>query len=236
MTALYLNDSYLKTFTGTVTAVDGNLAYLDQTAFYPTGGGQPHDTGTLEANGKTYHVISVKKTPTGIAHEIDNEGLQKGDPVTGTIDWDRRYTLMRMHTASHCLSATIHDQLGAKITGHSMSTEKSHIDFSLETFDREQLAGFIDQCNKKINAGKPVTLSWMNRDDALADPELVKLANVLPPSIKKLRIVTIEGIDRQADGGTHVKNTSEIGTLELSKLENKGKGRKRIYFTLKPQA
>lgn len=231
---LHLKDSYLKEFTATVTAVDGAHVYLDKTAFYPTGGGQPHDTGTIECNGETYHVVSVKKTPQGIAHELDKNGLTSGDEVTGNINWERRYKLMRMHTASHCLSALIHDKLGAKITGHNMNTEKSHIDFSLETFDREQLASFIDECNKKIAEGKPVTLSWMNREEALQDPELVKLANVLPPNITELRIVTIENIDRQADGGTHVKNTNEIGTLELLKLENKGKGRKRIYFTLKP--
>jgi len=139
---------------------------------------------------------------------------------------------MQMHTASHCLSAVIHTKTGAKITGHGMSTEKSHIDFSLGDFDREQMIKYVEECNQQIKQGAEVTFTWMKREEALQDPELVKLANVLPPNIKELRIVTIGTIDRQADGGTHLKNAKEIGTLEVMKLENKGKGRKRIYFTL----
>jgi misacylated tRNA(Ala) deacylase len=230
--ALYLKDSYVKEFKAKVTKVEGNKIYLDQTYFYPVGGGQPFDTGTLTANGTTYEIVAVTKTELGIAHETTQEGLKEGDEVEGKLNWERRYTLMRMHTASHCLSTTIHDKTGALITGHSIKPEKSHVDFCLEDFDKEKMTQYVQECNEKMSQGAEVSYSWMKREEALQDPTLVKLANVLPPEVNELRIVTIENIDRQADGGTHVKNTKEIGTIEILKFENKGKGRKRIYFTL----
>lgn len=246
--ALYLKDSYLKEFTSIVRAAfdqDGtHLIVLDQTAFYPTGGGQPHDTGTIVAeDGTAYEVTDVKKTHYTqdgknipcIAHHVNKAGLQPGDKVTGRINWQRRYTLMRVHTAAHALCAIIHDNAGAKITGHQLGVEKSHVDFSLDTFDREQMQQFVEECNQLLQEGKQVTYYWMKREDALQDPALVKLAHVLPPEIEELRIVEIDGIDKQADGGTHVRNTRECGEIEILKQENKGKGRKRVYFTLKAQ-
>jgi len=230
--ALYLNDAYLKEFSATVVKVDGDLVYLDKTAFYPRGGGQPEDTGTLEVDGKVYEVVNVKKTEDGIAHEV--QGLKKGDTVVGKINWERRYKLMRYHTAIHVLCSIIHGRTNAQITGNNISEEKAHIDFGLEDFDREKLGDYLKEANEKIAEEAEITLSSMPREEALKDPALVKLANVLPPNIAELRIVEIKDIDKQADGGTHVNNTKEVGTLELVKLDNRGKGKKRIYFTLKP--
>jgi len=234
----YLSDSYLKELKTTVVkqyTEDGkHFVILSDTIFYPTSGGQPHDTGMISMNDQEFRVIDVIKTDEGIAHEIDKEDLAPGEHVTCTLDWERRYRLMRMHTATHCFSAVIHNKMGAKITGGGMNVDKASLDFSLETFDRELFEAFVKECNEEMAKGHDVTIAGMDRDKALEDPSLVRLANVLPPAINELRIVTIGTLDRQADGGTHVKNTTEVGTLELLKLENKGKGRKRAYFTINP--
>jgi len=233
MTLLYLEDSYQKTFTATVVRADKTHIYLDQSAFYPQGGGQPADSGTLRCNGKTYNVTHVKKDEQGIRHEIDREGISKGDTVQGHLDWPRRYTLMRMHTAAHCLSAIIHNKFGAKITGNNLDTEKSRIDFNLKDFDKDAILQAVAKLNETIAQGAPVHVTYMNRAQALEDPELVKLADRLPPAIQELRIVTIDSIDRQCDGGTHVKDAKEIGTIEILSFENKGKQNRRIYFTVR---
>jgi len=230
---IYLEDSYMKEFTAKVTKVDGNKIYLDITAFYPQGGGQPTDTGVLECNGESYKITQVKKDENGIAHTVDKEGLKEGDEVLGKIDWERRYKIMRMHTAAHAISAALAAKYAVQITGNNLDTEKSRIDFNLETFDREAIEQTIKELNEKIAQGADIKISYMPREEALKDPALVKLANVLPPAVKELRIVEIEGIDRQCDGGTHVKNAKEIGTIEIVSMDNKGKTNRRIYFTVK---
>src|SRR3989344_9127228 len=138
--ALYMNDSYLKEFEAVVESVkDDKFVVLDKTAFYPTGGGQPHDTGMMVCNGEEYPVVFVGKFSGQISHEVSKAGLKQGDKVTGRINWERRYKLMRMHTAAHLLSAIFHSKLGALITGNQKDVEKSRMDFDLENFDREKI-------------------------------------------------------------------------------------------------
>jgi misacylated tRNA(Ala) deacylase len=232
--ALYLEDSYLKEFQATVVKVtDGKYIILDQTAFFPNSGGQLHDTGTLTTNdGKTTRVLFAKKFGEEISHEIEGE-LKEGDKVTGKLNWDRRYIIMKMHTASHIISAIFHNEAGAKITGNQLGIEKSRIDFNIEEFDREKIQHYINLANQEIAKGISVETFFLSREEAMKIPGVIKLAGALPPNINELRIVKIGDVDTQADGGTHVRNTSEIGRIELLKLENKGKNNRRAYFTLK---
>lgn len=238
MRTLYMDDSYQREFDATVKSVkDGKYVVLSDTAFYPNSGGQPYDTGTLTTDdGTAYNVVFVGKFSGTVSHEVDKEGLKEGDKVHGRIDWDKRYRLMRSHTASHIISALLHDDVGAKITGNQLTEEKIRIDFNLESFDRDLLQSAIDKANRIIAEDVPVTVSYKPRDEALKDPSMVKLASGVPEGIEELRIVTIgdpeNPVDRQADGGTHVKSTGEIGRIELVKADNKGKNNRRVYVRL----
>jgi len=229
---LYQDDSYLKEFDTNVVSVDGNKIELERTVFYPEGGGQPGDVGVLNSNGADYNVVGVKKENGKIMHELGNEGLKKGDKVKGAIDWQRRYKFMRMHTASHSLAAIFNKESGALITGNQIGEEQTRFDFNLENFDRELIDKLVEMTNKLMAQGKPVNISYKSREEAMQIPAVVKLAKGLPESIKTLRLVEIEGIDLQADGGTHVRNTSEVGNIKVERLENKGKNNRRIYFSL----
>lgn len=230
--ALYMKDSYLKEFDAQVVEANGNIIVLDRTAFYPNGGGQPNDLGTIECNGKTFNVVNVTKNSGTVFHHVDSEGLKIGDNVRCTIDWTRRYRLMRMHTAAHIIDAILYRESGALCTGNQLGVDKSRIDFSLETIDREKMQHFIDLSNEAIRQNIDVKIYSLKREEALKIPGVVKLASVMPPSVEELRIVEIPGVDLQADGGTQVANTSEIGAVELVSMENKGKNNRRIYFTI----
>ncbi len=230
---IYMIDCYAKEFDATVTKVDGKFIVLDKTAFYPESGGQLTDTGKLIKDGEEYKVVFAKKIGPDVSHEVDKEGLQAGDKVHGILDWDRRYLLMRMHTAAHVLSTVIYKETNANITGNQLGLDKSRIDFDLETFDREQLSSYEAKTNEILKKELPVDIQVMPREEAFKIPALVKLQKVLPESIKDIRVVTIQDFDQQACAGTHIKNLKEIGEIEIIKLENKGKGRRRIYFKLK---
>src|SRR3989344_576748 len=228
--ALYLKDCYLKEFDATVVSVkDGKYIVLDKTAFYPVGGGEPHDTGKILFNGEEYNVVFTGKFDGEISHEVDKEGLKAGDKVQGIIDWDRRYRLMRMHTSAHVLASIIHKETGALITGGNLGLEKSSDDFSLENFDREKLQSYIDKANEVVKEGKDVRINFMSKEEA---KKLSKLAEGNYEDYDELRLIEVDGVDIQPCGGCHLKNTSEIKGIKLVSLDNKGKGRKRIYFTL----
>jgi len=233
---LYMEDSYLKEFEATVKSVkDDKFVVLDQTAFYPKSGGQPNDTGKLITEDNTeYNVVFAGKFSGEISHEVDKPGLKEGDKVKGTIDWDRRYRLMRMHTATHVLSSVFIKEAGALITGNQLDLEKTRIDFSLEDFDRDKISDYVKKANELSATNAEIKVSFMPREEVEQKPELARLAKGLPEGVKTLRIVNIEGIDIQADGGTHVKNTSEVGTIEVLDCKNKGKNNRRIYLTIKP--
>lgn len=231
MQALYMNDSYVKEFSAVAVSVDNRYVVLDKTAFYPNSGGQPHDSGKLISGGEEYNVVYVAKINGTISHEVDKQGLKAGDSVSGIIDWNRRYTLMRMHTAAHLLSAVFHKEAGALITGNQLNVDQSRIDFSLENFDRSRIEEYVKTANGIIKKELPVAVRFIRKENMTDD--LVKLAGALPPDADEIRLVDIVGVDTQADGGTHVKNTAEVGEIEIVKMENKGKSNRRIYFTVK---
>jgi len=229
---LYMDDSYLKEWDTNILETEGSSVVLEETAFYPRGGGQPSDTGTITANGIDYRVLEVKKEDGKIRHKLDKGGAS--GIAHCRIDWDHRYKIMRMHTASHLIATILNQKTGALITGNQLGEEKSRIDFSTEEYSPELMQEVIKSANALIKEGTPVKWYYLSREEAMKIPGIVKLADKLPPSIQTLRIVEIEGIDKQADGGTHVRNISEIGSIELIKTENKGKNNRRMYFRLNP--
>jgi len=234
MEELYLEDCYIKEFDAIVESIiDEKYVILNRTAFYPEAGGQPCDTGFLYCEGKEYTVINVKKVDGKVSHEIGITGLKEGDSVKGIINWDRRYLLMRYHTACHILSAIIHNETGAKISGNQLSEDKTRVDFSLEEFDREQLKAYEAKVNNIIDKNIPVSIEIMSREEAFQIPSVVKLKDAFPPETLQIRVITIPEIDRQACGGTHVANTGEISHIEVFKAENKGKNNRRVYFRFK---
>lgn len=231
--ALFLIDSYLKETKAKVDSVkDGKYVILDQTVFYPKGGGQPHDTGKLIKGKEVYNVVYVGKFSGEISHEVDQYGLQAGDEVYCVLNWDRRFKLMRSHTAAHVLASLLNKGTGALITGNQLEEDHVRFDFSLKKFDRELLEEYLERANKLFGTDVPVKWYELPREEAIKIPGIVKMAGAFPPSIPYLRIVEIVGVDKQADGGTHVRNLKEVGKIELMKTENKGKNNRRIYFRL----
>jgi misacylated tRNA(Ala) deacylase len=226
----YQKNSYLKQIEAKVLNVEGTKILLDRTIFYPCSGGQPADKGVLECNGIKFQVINVKKEGSNILHEVDKEGLSVGQSVNCVIDWEFRHKMMRGHTACHILSYVVNESTGALITGNQIGEDKCRVDFDLENFDRDQLKVFEQKANEIISSGANVQIRFLPREEAFAIPSVLKLKNVLPPSVDVIRIVEITGYDIQACGGTHVKNVSEIGKITITKAENKGKNNRRMYF------
>jgi misacylated tRNA(Ala) deacylase len=231
--ALYLEDSYLKECDATVVSVkDGKYVILEKTIFYPKGGGQPWDTGELVKETDIYNVVYVGKFSGDISHEVARTGLKKGDKVRCILNWDRRYKLMRSHTAAHVFASLLCGGTGALITGNQLGEDKVRFDFSLEEYDPAILVRFVNETNRLLAKGANVKAYWLPKEEALKIPGVIKMAAAFPPDIPRLRIVEIEGVDKQADGGTHVRNLSEVGQIKLLKTENKGKNNRRVYFTL----
>ena len=232
--ALYMDNSYVKEFEAVVESVkDYKYIVLNQTAFYPLGGGVSCDNGVLIKDNEEFPVIYVAKFNEIISHEVSKAGLKAGDKVVGKIDWERRYKLMKLHTTAHILAAVFHTKGKAQITGNQIETEKSRMDFSLENFDRNMVDEYFKIANNLVQNDAPVKISYMKREEVLKIPDMVKLANKMPPDVGILRIVEIEGIDKQADGGCHVNSIKEIGKIYLIKVENKGKSNRRVYFDVR---
>jgi len=220
---------YLKVFEAKVESVDGTRVVLDETAFNPRGGGLVSDTGTLG----DLRVLEVVKEGEEIIHVLAAPpGFGPGAIVHGVLDWDKRFRIMRMHTSAHILSSVVNKETGALITGNQISPDESRVDFNLDDFDRGKMTYYIDKVNEAVGRALDVNTYFMNREEALATPGFVKLANAMPPSLEVLRIVEIGDVDTQADGGVHVKNTREIGKVVGLKTENKGKSNRRLYFTV----
>ncbi|MDD5177800.1 MAG: alanyl-tRNA editing protein [Candidatus Nanoarchaeia archaeon] len=233
MPAKYLEDSYKREFESIVKSVRDKYVILEESYFYPNSGGQPFDTGVLvDEHGNKYNVVYVAKTENEISHEVDKEGLKEGMKVKGLIDWERRHLLMRYHTVSHILSQFLYKETGALITGNQLGLDKSRVDFSLENFDRDLMMSFESKVNEFLSKNREVKTYFLPREKAMELPVLSKLAKGLNPDIKDIRIVEIKDFDITACGGTHVKNTSEIGKIKITKLENKGGNRRRICFVL----
>ncbi|MCR4369052.1 MAG: alanyl-tRNA editing protein [archaeon] len=235
MAKLYLDDSYLKECEAIVTkVVDAKFVELDQTIFYSQGGGQPSDSGKIvKENGEEARVVFAKAFGENISHQIEPEGiLNEGEKVRCVLDWEKRHKHMRMHTCAHILAGVINKEIGALITGNQLGEEESRMDFNVPEFDKELLKTFEQKGNEIISRGLEITVSYEAREKALARPELFRLKDVLPKDIPMLRIVSIGDFDIQADGGTHVANTREIGKMKITNFKNKGAQNRRIYWTL----
>jgi len=231
---LFLEDSYLRDCDATVVSVkDDKYVVLDQTIFYPKGGGQPHDTGRILCRDEVFNVVFVGKFSGEVSHEVDHPGLKAGDTVHCVLDWDRRFKLMRSHTAAHLFASLLCVGTGALVTGNQLEVDKVRFDFSLERFDPQVLEEYVGKTNALLRTDTPVRWYELPREEALKIPGVVKMAEAFPPEIPRLRIVEIIGLDKQADGGTHVRSLREVGQIEVLKTENKGKNNRRIYFKLK---
>ncbi len=232
---LYQKDSYLKEFDAKVVDVRGNRVMLDRTAFHPLSGGLDSDRGIIRFGPQEYSVLHASlESEEVVWHDLDvTPNFRVGDTVVGSIDWSKRYKIMKLHTAAHILSSIMFNKYGALVTGGHIDAEHAKDDFSLQTSDKTVFEDAVEEVNKVIQKCIDVKIYFLDRDEALKIPGVIKLAQRAPPNIKILRIVEIPGVDVQADGGPHVRNTREIGGIMLEKVENKGKGRKRIYYRLR---
>ena len=230
---LFLTDAYIKSFEATVTEqVEGGVL-LDRTAFYPGGGGQPCDVGSLTAAEASYSVGKVKKVSGRIVHFIDGDLPAVGTAVQGTLDWDRRYQLMRTHTAMHILCGVVWRDYSAQVTGGNMDPLKGRMDFEFESMRQELVAEIEAAINKEVEAARDTQVKILPRAEAFEIPDLIRTKiNLLPEGITEVRTVEIEGLDLQADGGTHVANTQEVGRIRVANYKSKGKINKRIYVEL----
>lgn len=230
---IYLDDAYAKEFDAAVVKAEGRFIVLDKTLFYPESGGQATDTGKLICDGIEYAVVFAKKIGPDVSLEVDKKGLKEKDSVHGVLDWDRRYRLMRMHTACHVLAGVLHKDAGAMITGNSLTPDTARIDFSLENFDQEKLKEYVDKANAIIAEDHDNKAYYVDKNEDV--DKFLRLAKGLPPNLTRIRIVEIVGFDIQPDGGTHVHSTKEVGRIRFLKAGNKGKNNRRIYFELEDQ-
>jgi len=234
---LYQLDSYIRAFEAVVTAVNGPLVALDRTAFYPGGGGQPADLGTLRWDGGETRVIKIERQGADVWHILDAMPPPPRTPVRGALDWERRYQLMRTHTALHVLCGVVWRDYGALVTGGNMEPLKGRMDFEFETMHKELVAEIEASVNAEIEKGHAVRAAILPREQAFQIPDLIRTKiNLLPPQIQEVRTVEIVGLDLQADGGTHVANTREVGRVRVVDYKSKGAINKRIYIELEPEA
>jgi len=233
---LFQTDSYIKEFEAEIIAIEDDAIILDKTAFSFRGGGLQSDTGVLITsqnqkydvnevifrNGKVLHILSPSPTENML-----------GEKVKCTIDWDNRYRQMKMHTALHSISSLLYKKYGSTVTGGNITPEKSRVDFEIDHLRQNRVQAIEQEMKRIIEEGHDVSISFMEREEALKDPDLIRTkVNLIPESVKIIRIVEIKDVDKQADGGVHVANTKEIGTFKPLKSENRGKNNKRLYFTL----
>ncbi len=226
---LYLQDAYLKSFRARVIDIRESAVALDRTAMYPTGGGQPNDTGEMDG----VPVIDVKKEGSLVWHTLDGLPPALGDTVNVTIDWKRRHALMRTHTALHVLCGVIWNEWRVPVTGGNMEPLTARMDFEFDPLP-EGFAHTVEQLvNTALTTDYPISVSFLPRDTAIADDDLIRTkVNMIPDSVSEIRVVDIVGLDKQADGGTHVHSTAEVGRIKVVKTENKGKGNKRIRLEI----
>jgi misacylated tRNA(Ala) deacylase len=229
---LYQTDSYLREFTATVAghAVDQNGVLLDRTAFYPGGGGQPCDYGQLIVGDQTYLVSSVAR---GNVHIVQGELAPVGTSVKGVLDWERRYKLMRTHTAMHILCGVVWRDYEASVTGGNMEPLSGRMDFEFERLQKELVGEIETRINAEVQAARDIRVKILPRDEAFQIPDLIRTKiNLLPEGITEVRTLEIVGLDLQADGGTHVANTREVGRIRITDYKSKGGINKRIYVEL----
>jgi misacylated tRNA(Ala) deacylase len=235
---LYYADAYMNTFDARVVAVEtasgATGVALDRTAFYPGGGGQPHDTGWLTFAGVRLPVTAVKKNGSHLWHTVGGEPtIMEGDEGQGEVAWERRYALMRTHTAMHILCGVVWRDYGASVTGGNMDPGEGRMDFEFASLTRDLISEIETNCNAEIRAARDVRTQILPREEAFQIPDLIRTKiNLLPEGIRKVRTVEIVGLDLQADGGTHVANTREVGQMRVVDYKSKGAINKRIYIRL----
>lgn len=230
---LYLRDAHQKTFTATVVSADESSVILDRTHFYPTGGGQPHDTGTLTWAGGSAHVVDVRKSGDDVVHVLDGEVPLAGAEVTGDIDWDRRHALMRTHTALHVLCGVIWNEWRVPVTGGNMEPLSARMDFEFDPLPEGFAARIEELVNAELAADHRIDVTFLPRSTAVMDEDLIRTkVSLIPETVSEIRVVDIVGLDKQADGGTHVASTAHVGRIRVLKVENKGKGNKRVRLEI----
>ena len=224
---LYLDDSYLREFKARVVDRTERGIILDRTAFYPGGGGQPSDTGRILFRGIESKVVGMERGT--LEHVIEGELPDIGEEIEGIIDWERRYRIMRTHTAVHVISGVAYQNFGVKITGNQLYEGRARVDLSFENLSRELVERIIEESNQVIRRDLKVRVYYLTKEEFMERPDLMRVDPKLYEKYEKIRIVEIENFDAQADGGTHVRSLGEIGKLVLEKYESKGRRNKRIY-------
>lgn len=231
---LYLKDSYIRDFEAKVVGVRDYGVILDRTAFYPGGGGQPPDKGVLIKAGQEYGIVSFKREGDDIIHVLDREPPDLESKVRGIIDWELRYGHMRHHTAVHIIAAAAYRLFGSLVTGSQIYHDRARVDLDIDELGPDKVKILEQEANKATSSSLKVSYKFVSRDHALSIPGVVKTKGVtVPEDVSIVRLVEIEGFDVQADGGTHVANTKEIGTIKIVKTLSKGKHNKRLEIVLK---
>ena len=228
---VYLRNAYLTTDRTSVVATDGARVALDRTILYPTGGGQPHDNGTLSWNGSTADVVDVRKDGSLVWCALADGAPvpSEGTTIEVSVDWDRRHALMRTHTALHVLCGVIWNEWRTAVTGGNMEPLSARMDFEFDPLPEGFGERVEELVNVELRAARPIEVTFLPRETAVEDEDLIRTkVNLIPESVREIRVVDIVGLDKQADGGTHVRTTDEVGLVRVLKTESKGKGNKRI--------
>lgn len=232
---IYSTDAYAREMTAVVldTDDDDGRVLLDRTVFYPGGGGQPHDVGDLWIGDDRLTVVRVTQDARGVWHWVEGGLPARGTTVRGEVDWERRYRLMRTHTAMHALCGVVWARYASPVTGGSMKPGQGRLDFDLPDWHADDLPWLEEELNRQLGLARRVEIGFLSREEADRDPSLIRTkVSLLPPTITTVRVVDIVGLDRQADGGTHVASTAEVGRARVVKVESKGKGFRRIRIAL----
>jgi misacylated tRNA(Ala) deacylase len=232
---IYSTDQYAATMDARIVDIDADdgRVLLDRTVFYPGGGGQPHDLGTLSVGEDRLSVVRVAADGRGVWHWVEGGLPPTGTTVRGEVDWGRRYRLMRTHTAMHALCGVVWARFGSPVTGGNMEPGVGRLDFELPDWDPEDKASLEEELNAQLAAARAVEIAFLPREEADRDPSLIRTkVSLLPATLREVRVVDIVGLDRQADGGTHVASTTEVGDVRVAKVESKGKGFRRIRLAL----
>ncbi|CAN5411148.1 MAG: alanyl-tRNA editing protein [Acidimicrobiia bacterium] len=232
---IYSTDAYAREMQATVTGVDADdgRILLDSTVFYPGGGGQPHDIGELWIDHDRLEVTRVAEDADGVWHWVGGALPAVGTAITGRLDWERRYRLMQTHTAMHALCGVVWNRYHSPVTGGDMKPGEGRLDFDLPEWDPEDKSPLEGELNEQVAKARPVEVSFLPREEADRDPSLIRTkVSLLPAALRSVRVIDIVGLDRQADGGTHVASTGEVETVTVAKIESKGKGFRRIRLTI----
>jgi misacylated tRNA(Ala) deacylase len=232
---IYSTDAYARDVEATVVDVDpvDGRVLLDRTVFYPGGGGQPYDTGELVIGDDRLQVVRVASDGDRVWHWVEGALPGRGTSLRAEVDWDRRYRLMRTHTAMHALCGVVWERFHSPVTGGDMKPGEGRLDFEIPDWDPDARDPLEDELNRQLGAALPVEIDFLPRDVADQDPSLIRTkVSLLPPTLQTVRVVDIVGLDRQADGGTHVSSTREVGRVVIAKVDNKGRGFRRIRIRL----